>query len=189
MRHNAEYQFLILIGSMVIHPNSQKVAINDIRQDQARILKSIHLENTQFLSSLLGSIQSSSPKSLFHCHCHNVFLSTDQIELTILQEHSRCPGTIISSPGPMGLLISSILSYSPVIHIPSYHKRVIVVLDQLPCCLAAFLVEQIFISMFVQLYLVLKVIIDSLRDSQILTTHTHTIYIYIVYTIYIYIIH
>ena len=34
-----------------------------------------------------------------------VFSSTDQIQPTILQEPSRSHGTIISSPGPFGLLI------------------------------------------------------------------------------------
>ena len=34
-----------------------------------------------------------------------VLPSKDQIELTILQEPSRSPWIIISSPGPMGLLI------------------------------------------------------------------------------------
>ena len=34
-----------------------------------------------------------------------VLPSTDQIEVTTLQEPYRSPVTIISSPGPMGLLI------------------------------------------------------------------------------------
>ena len=38
-----------------------------------------------------------------------VFPSKDQIEVTILQESSRPPGTIISSLGPLGLLILTLI--------------------------------------------------------------------------------
>ena len=34
-----------------------------------------------------------------------IFTSTDQIELSILQQSSKSHGTIISSPGPLGLFI------------------------------------------------------------------------------------
>merc|ERR1712059_86235 len=71
------------------------------------ILGIILFTSLHFTSSSFPSLSLSLSPQISHMDLY-VFLSTDQIELTISQEHSRSPGTIISSPGPMGLLINHI---------------------------------------------------------------------------------
>ena len=108
-------QLLRLIWTMIRHTNTQNEASNDI-QDYTRIRLNYNQnwkystrEHNFFLLSSLSSFWALSLSLLCHFYCHYLFLSTNQIKLTILQEHPRSSGTIISSPGPMGILISSIL--------------------------------------------------------------------------------
>ena len=64
-----------------------------------RILILILVSLSLSLSLLISLLHQMSQMDLY------VFPSKDQIELTISQELYRSPGSIISSPGPMRLLI------------------------------------------------------------------------------------